>query len=495
MRARIFNIMQYQNHPETGETLLTEGTIKTAMDHQGIDHYAYVLHDKDTHTQAECDQYIKAHNGEQPTWKVGDPKPPHWHIVIQFRNPSDTATVAKWLGIGENFVQVPRGMGPGKFLDCVEYLTHENAKQQTAGKHLYSDDEITANFDFRTELNERAENRLKHGGKDLSRRDQVRFDVLYNGRTLRDVRSRDPLSFMSDFNTLEKLRMRYLSTQKPPVIRINYYLEGRGGVGKGLMSRGLARALFPGIIDNEDIFFEVGAKGAAFEGYDGQPVIIWNDRRAIDLLTELNGRGNVFNIFDTHPTKQKQNIKYGSISLCNSVNIVNSVQPYKEFLDGLAGEYTDRNGDDHMCEDKGQSYRRFPIIIPIHEEDFDILINKGFYENTGDFEQYLAYRNVRGNLRKIAEVCQQNEGLAKDLERKTLAPVVDFHNQLTAVSNEPVPDADEIMKEFREYGTMESSVPSIINSDGTEEKRTIDFSKIKWDKFDEETDEDVIPFC
>lgn len=495
MRARIFNIMQYQNHPETGETLLTEGTIKTAMDHQGIDHYAYVLHDKDTHTQAECDQYIKAHNGEQPTWKVGDSKPPHWHIVIQFRNPSDTATVAKWLGIGENFVQVPRGMGPGKFLDCVEYLTHENAKQQTAGKHLYSDDEITANFDFRTELNERAENKLKHGGKDLSRRDQVRFDVLYNGRTLRDVRSRDPLSFMSDFNTLEKLRMRYLSTQKPPVIRINYYLEGRGGVGKGLMSRGLARALFPGIIDNEDIFFEVGAKGAAFEGYDGQPVIIWNDRRAIDLLTELNGRGNVFNIFDTHPTKQKQNIKYGSISLCNSVNIVNSVQPYKEFLDGLAGEYTDRNGDDHMCEDKGQSYRRFPIIIPIHEEDFDILINKGFYENTGDFEQYLAYRNVRGNLRKIAEVCQQNEGLAKDLERKTLAPVVDFHNQLTAVSNEPVPDADEIMKEFREYGTMESSVPSIINSDGTEEKRTIDFSKIKWDKFDEETDEDVIPFC
>ena len=485
MRARIFNVMQYQNHPETGETLLTEGTIKTAMDHQGIDQYAYVLHDKDTHTQAECDQYIKTHGGEQPKWKVGDQKPSHWHIVIQFRNPSDTATVAKWLGISENFVQVPRGVGPGKFLDCVEYLTHESQKQQNAGKHLYSDDEVFANFDFRAKLNERAENRLRHGGKDLSRRDQVRFDVLYNGRTLRDVRERDPLSYMSDFITLEKLRMRYIAAQKPPVVRINYYLEGRGGAGKGLMSRGLARSLFPDISNDEDIFFEVGAKGAAFEGYDGQPVIIWNDRRAIDLLTELNGRGNVFNVFDTHPTKQKQNIKYGSIGLYNAVNIVNSVQPYNEFLDGLAGEYTDRNGDEHMCEDKGQSYRRFPIIIPIHEDDFDILLNRGFSENTGDFEEYFAYRSVRGNMRKIAERCQQNETLARALERKTLAPVVDLHNQLTTACGQKTP-ADEIMQEFAEYGSMESSVPNIIHSDGTEEKRTVDFSKINWGKFEED---------
>ncbi len=486
MRARIFNIMQYQKHPETGADLLTEDTIQAAVDHQGINCYAYALHHQDKHTQMECDRYIKDHGGEQPPWMVGDFKPPHWHIVLQFRHQSDTATVAKWLGISENYVQVPRGSGAGKFLDCVEYLTHESPKQQAAGKHLYADTEIHANFDFRAALNARAENRLKHGGKELSHKDAVRYDVLYNGWTLRQLKAKDPMAYMADFATLEKLRMRYIASQQPPRVRINYYIEGQGGSGKGLMSRGLARALYPNLTDDEDIFFEVGAKSAAFEGYDGQPVIIWNDRRAIDLLTELNGRGNVFNVFDVHPTKQKQNIKYGSIYLGNTVNIVNSVQPFREFLDGLCGEYRDRSGEEHKSEDKKQSYRRFPIIIPIHASDFDILLNKGFTYDTDQFEDYLAYRHVRGCMQRIAESCQQDKALMRELESKTLAPVVDVHTQLMTAHTKEV-DADQIRQQFAAYGTMDCHTPNILHADGTEEIRSIDFSKIKWDKF--ETDD------
>lgn len=485
MRARIFNVMQYQNHPDTGVTLLTEDVIQAAVAHQGISQYAYVLHDQDVHTQSECDTYIRTHHREQPPWSVGDPKPPHWHIVLQFRNQSDTATVAKWLGIGENYVQVPKG-GAGKFLDCVEYLTHESEKQQTAGKHLYQDDQIVANFDFRQDLNNRAERRLKHGGQDLSHRDMVRYDVLYNGWTLRRLKMQDPMAYMNDFTTLEKLRMRYIASQRPPVIRINFYIEGRGGVGKGLMSRALARALYPDLIDDEDIFFEVGAKNAAFEGYDGQPVVIWNDRRAIDLLTELNGRGNVFNIFDTHPTKQKQNIKYGSIYLGNAVNIVNSVQPYRDFLDGLCGEYCDRNGEEHKSEDKNQSYRRFPMILPIHENDFDLLLNKGFTYNTDEYQDYLAYRSIRGNMQTIVESCQQNEALARELERQMLTPVINVHRQLLTSHNTQV-DEDGIRRKFAAYGTMDCSTPNILHPDGTEEIRSIDFSKIRWDKFETDT--------
>lgn len=485
MRSRIFNIMQYTHHPKTGELLLSEDTIKSALEHKGIDKWAYVLHDQDIHTQQECDRYIKDHNGEQPEWKVGDKKPPHWHVVIQFKNQSDTSTVAKWLGITENYVQVPKGNGPGKFLDCVEYLTHENSKQQAAEKHLYSDEEVHSNFDFRSELNQRSENKLKYGGKDLSHKDRIRYDVLYNGKTLHQIIENDRCAYMDDFSTLEKLRMRYISAQKPPTVRINYYIEGKGGAGKGLMSRGLARSLYPQIHNDEDVFFEVGAKGAEFEGYDGQPVIIWNDRRALDLLTELNGRGNVFNVFDTHPTKQKQNIKYGSIYLGNTVNIVNSVQPYKDFLDGLAGEYSDRYGEEHKSEDKGQSYRRFPIIIPIHENDFDILLNRGFMENTDEFEEYLAYRKIRGNMQKIAQKCQQNEELAREIERKTLDPAVRLHQQLISSCNNQT-DEEQIRKEFADYGNTEYTTPDILHSDGTEEIRNIDFSKINWTKIDKD---------
>ena len=143
-----------------------------------------------------------------------------------------------------------------------------------------------------------------------------------------------------------------------------------------MICKAIARSLYPNFHDDDDIFFEVGAKGVPFDGYDGQPVIIWNDRRAYDLLQELGGRGNVFTVFDTHPSRTKQNVKYSSVNLCNAVNIVNSVQEYKEFLDGLAGEYEEKSGRVQKAEDKGQSYRRFPFIVPLHEEDFDLLVDE-----------------------------------------------------------------------------------------------------------------------
>lgn len=206
--------------------------------------------------------------------------------------------------------------------------------------------------------------------------------------------------------------------------------------------------------DDYDIFFEVGAKGAPFEGYDGQPVIIWNDRRAYDLLQELNGRGNVFNVFDSHPTKQRQNIKYGSINLCNEVNIVNSVQPYAEFLDGLAGEYEDKNGNKRGVEDKGQSYRRFPFMVIVHEEDFDFMINKGFIVGEkADYSEYLKHRNICANFRRIHEVCGQNEKLAKQIETKAVKKITDTHNEvLDNMRSEKMSEA-EILEQFKDVGT------------------------------------------
>ena len=66
--------------------------------------------------------------------------------------------------------------------------------------------------------------------------------------------------------------------------------------------------MYPQYENDEDIFFIVGSNGSALEGYDGQPVIIWDDKRAIDLLNVLGDRGNVFNVFDVHPVRQRQNI-------------------------------------------------------------------------------------------------------------------------------------------------------------------------------------------
>lgn len=456
MRARIFNIMQYVSHPKTGEPLLSEDTIISALEHKGIDKWSYILHDQDIHTQQECDRYIKDHNGEQPSWKVGDKKPPHWHIVVQFRNQSDTGTIGKWFGISENYVQVPKGNGPGKFLDCVEYLTHESPKQQAAGKHLYSDEEVHSNFDFRSELDRRATDKAEYGG-DLSPKDKLRYDVLYKGKTLRQCISESPKLYMDDIQYLKKVRMDYISRQPAPRNRINYYVTGEGGDGKGLMCRAIARSLYPNYEADDDIFFEVGAGNSLFEGYDGQPVIIWNDFRAQELVDALNGIGNVYTVFDTHPTRQRQNIKYGSINLCNTVNLINSVQPWSEFLDELNFNKEDRK---HK-----QAYRRFPLISVLHTSDYDLLINKGFIEGDSEsFGQYIEYKHIQGSLRRIAERCKANSELARKLETQTIKPIIEIHNQLVTKMEEMPDDEDSIRSEFANYGKiMDTTVDTVEN--------------------------------
>lgn len=62
---------------------------------------AWALHDKDVHSQASYDRYIKDHNGEKPDWKPGDLKKPHIHFVCRFSNARYFSGIAKELGVTE----------------------------------------------------------------------------------------------------------------------------------------------------------------------------------------------------------------------------------------------------------------------------------------------------------------------------------------------------------------------------------------------------------
>ena len=476
MKARVFNLMQYEKHPETGETLLTEDKIKIAVAHKTITSYAYVLHDKDVFSEED--------EVADPKHEAGKEKPPHWHVVVETKSGAvEIGVIAKWFGIAENFVNV--GRGTGAFLDCVQYLTHEDAKQQLAGKYRYKDDCIKANFDFRKALDLRQARRTRYG-KDLNDKDALRNEVLYRGVTLRDASAQNPLGFQNDLDSLRKLRLYYLSCYaRMPKTRMNYYVEGSGGVGKGLICRAIARALFwsdpdnkdkdPEKVYDDDIYFEVGSDKTTFEGYDGQPCIIWNDCRAYTLLMKLGGRENVFNVFDPHPPSIRQNIKYGSVRLTNKINIVNSVEKWKDFLDGLAGEYITANGEERHAEDKNQSYRRFPFFIVMHEEDYDIGMNMGLFNGTREFDQYMTYEGLRANMRSIARRCGENIALQRKLEIGTVQPVVEKHkDMLVAMNSEQQGTDEEIMAEFADYGKQrEPGTVKIIDASGPGEAKVV----------------------
>ncbi len=52
--------------------------------------------------------------------------------------------------------------------------------------------------------------------------------------------------------------------------------------------------MYPHLTEDTAKYSSVGSDSALFEKYDGQPIIIWNDRRGSQLREELGGVGNVY---------------------------------------------------------------------------------------------------------------------------------------------------------------------------------------------------------
>lgn len=422
IKSDVFEIMQYEVKPGTKEKLnFDERNIVAGLNHKTIKEYAYIKHDKDTYTQKDYDKFVKINPEEPPKFEVGDKKNVHWHCVIKCKPRIDVETVARWFGVPEWQVDVPKGRG--KWLDKVEYLTHEHPKQQEQGKHRYDDSEVKASFDFRKELDERNAHRAKYG-VDLSYTEQLRNDVLCRGKTLKEIREEDPLAYQRDYRQLSAMRQLYINEfAEVPKVRMNFYIYGKGGTGKGLLSRAIARAMYPQYEYDDEIFFEIGGKNVGFDGYDGQPVIIWNDVRGDKLARSLGGAENLFNVFDITPTNGRVNIKYGSIKLINKIHIMNSVSEYGEFIEDVFST-TERE------EDYNQLTRRIPFVLPLRYTDFDFLVNKGIAEDTDEFSQYIAYKRFNANMQKMRIAGRGNERVIREAEQIFLDPIVQKHNEI-----------------------------------------------------------------
>lgn len=466
---RVFEVMTDMVHPKTGVLILDEQKIQYVItSHKTIKQYAYILHASDKYMQEDEQrerqrlkvEYADIRNvttlseadyiDQNLRKRDGQPKPAHWHIVLRFDRAQDVDTIANWFGVAPNFVEI--GKGQHAFIDKVEYLTHEHESQQSLGKYLYPDSEVRANFDFRAAINNRTALRLKYGKQaDSMKPDMVMMmHVLQDGWSLAECENDDPITYARVRAKLPPLRADWLFKQAPVPFRMNIYVEGNGGAGKGTICQYIAEQLFPNV-ENPACWVGNDPK-VAFDRYDGEPVLIWEDYRSEKLIDGF-GREGTFAIFDTHPKPQAQNVKYGRTVLRNVVNIVNGVEPYIDFLDGLAGEYKDRSGNSHAAEDKNQAYRRFPEILCIHEEDYDVLYNHDFmHKNTFAYQQYDAYARVRGSMSKAA---QRLEGKARahvliDMTK----PVVDCYHMLETSHNDKISEVEDIPEEFRHYGEI-----------------------------------------
>ena len=193
IKSRIYEVVQQKNY-------LTKEMVEEGVNHKLICKYAYVLHDKDNYTEYDYQKYLENHKDEKDetkkihVWKIGDKKPDHWHVVIQLKKDYELDKVAKWFGVLPNYVQKKKGRGA--FIDCVRYITHEDEKQQEIGKHLYQDDEITANFDFREEIDYiSVRTNLSPKTIPSSKLDKWLYEIAHDGKTLSECYKEDTLLY------------------------------------------------------------------------------------------------------------------------------------------------------------------------------------------------------------------------------------------------------------------------------------------------------------
>lgn len=458
--GRVFMITQNLEYPSTGQTLITTEQVEKAVLKKGVKQYAWILHDKDVYTAADV--------AKNPALVQGSPKAPHVHVVIQRSSFSTIAQVARAFGVPPQCVE---RKPPSSFLDLVEYLTHENSKQQQAGKHLYDDSEVHASkgWDWRSDLEEHKEDRLEKGlSKSLKRRKkEAALNITLGKWDLDDVHDNDPELWSMDgvMKHLKALRADWLTRQTPPGQVLNIYISGEGGSGKDVMATVLARCFNPGA---KRPYFGLGGANVSFEHYDGEEVIIWEDFRAYQMLEVCRkDRGLLFRILGPYRDVYKKlivNVKGSDTQLLNRVNIITGPEPYDVFLDGLAGEYmaySRETGETYQrkSENKAQSYRRFPLIIPMSEGEFSIYLNKGFLEGTREYFEYEKYEHFRQDLGLLKRRCEQikDRDRAAEIEftvgKQTAAPILEQYPRLTG-ELWPSVEPEVVLAEFSTAGQV-----------------------------------------
>ena len=503
--SRVWELVTNIKHPVTGENLISKEKIDAVLkEHFSIKEYAYILHDKDTYTEEDIQ------NKKSESIKVGEQKSPHYHIVMRLSRYEPVDKLSNWFGIPENFFN--KKMGRNAFFDAVYYLTHQSKKEQAKGKHLYSENEVVCNFieydSFHDFIESGETNKEKFGKANLNLKDKLRLMVLYDGTSIRQIKKDFPLAYSDDMEALNKRRGEYLRDAPLPPYRINFYISGAGGAGKGLLSEALARALIDpeGKMSDDEIFCYVGSDSVCFENYDGQPVIIWDDCRHNELFKKLGDRGTVFNVFDTKPKRISQKKKYSQTNLINTINIVNSVEPIDNFLDGLAGQYYDRVERTYVdAEDdqKAQSYRRFPICINVNPKYYDIKTYNSFFGKEGT----TVYKCIHAPFKEMVRSLGNDSSEYKKCCLKALKPILELFNQAKEILYQESVDKEDSVDKFEDLGTiypykeyMDKHYANLHNyiNGALKANPTCDKVNILVNKYCDEydvTDSELIDFC
>ena len=225
--------------------------------------------------------------------------------------------------------------------------------------------------------------------------------VEHDGMSMREVFKTDLRVYLHySVRTFYRARQKYLNSLPAPQNRLNFYITGRPGIGKGVLARALARSLFPGIEANSMMFYayferEIDNK-RLLRDYDGQPVLIWPNCGSAMLNKIRSSKSDLGAAFELNPTT-----KCGC--LVNTMNIVDSCESRGKFFDASA-----------------DIRELFPFIFSLHEDHFDLFINEGYRRGNSTFsEQYSKY-TTQANMGKLIEMYGGETAAYMDASKKVV---------------------------------------------------------------------------
>lgn len=466
IKVRQFTVCQFEKSPRTGEFIMNlDDIIKALHNYKSFTEWAYCIHDKDVYTDDAIDEMrytliqdakknkitdetaISEYISNNSWAKVGDVKGKHIHIVVKCQGALSIECIANWLGVKEHFVKKVKGKGA--FLDCVEYLTHENEKQQKLGKHRYDDSEVftSANFtDWRERLDSRKIDEEKYGvGKNLIQKYII--DISKYGMTLNQCfRELDGDVYIGSLSKFHKARQEYLTRNALlPNTRLSVYVYGAGGTGKDVFCELLSHALYPETEDIRDISFGIGDGNSTFDGYDGQPVLTWSDVRAGHFFAL--GKRLTLTALDPHPKEQGGNvdIKFGNTRLINSYNIINGVENFFCFIQDMAERFREVGNIE-------QFYRRFPVVVFLTPKKFTVTVNSGIYFGNNCYGKYELYKEINGSFAELQKYCGSDKELLRKISAKAIAPVVDIIQEIRKKFDSPEISKEDTILHFDKCG-------------------------------------------
>lgn len=196
-----------------------------------IKKWAYILHDKDKDAT------------------------PHYDIYLNFGDTGvESSEVAKWFGLQESQIEKVKGRAQ----DMLLYLIHGNDSQRH--KYQYSPDEVTANFDFKSEL---AKAKILGNFDKYSYAQQLKF--------IKTLPKDEQVKAYKQLKDHWKLHCEYLTLNPDRDIQV-MFVTGKAGSGKTYYAKKFLEKL--------DYDFAVSSSSNdPFQDYQGQAAIILDDVR------------------------------------------------------------------------------------------------------------------------------------------------------------------------------------------------------------------------